>query len=250
MRRGWRCPGRNLSSVDVLLSSATTATWVGAIATAAAVVVALLGYVISDKVAQRSEARRRPLFTMRFDQFNSHQEVMATPLYSMESLIQAVRGFAQSTAEVPAAISTYNAAFVRLAVTNEVKRDAAVEAQVLVIEVRRLAGGRKEPPIMIGSPPLGWTSHESSEVTISGGLARLVDFGWLKSHEDTAEFVLGLKATPNDRRHVLAPGTYQVRLAVTARNADAAYFNVLLEFDGEWADDEAIWDHLKVSVAR
>jgi hypothetical protein len=97
--------------------------------------------------------------------------------------------------------------------------------------------------------PLGWTHVETTRLTIGAGVTRTVDLGWLP--EQLYNFSLGVKPPPLSEIHELPPGTWELTLAVGARNADARHFRVGLTFDGTWGrGGEDVWNHLRVTRPR
>jgi len=53
---------------------------------------------------------------------------------------------------------------------------------------------------------------------------------------------------PVDRRHVVDSASFEIELAVTARNSDARRYRVVVHYDGGWGDD--IWRHLSVQAPQ
>jgi hypothetical protein len=57
-----------------------------------------------------------------------------------------------------------------------------------------------------------------------------------------AEIIVAV--VPVDNRNQVTSGSFEVDLAVTARNADARRYRVVVNYDGGWGDD--VWEHLRV----
>lgn len=59
---------------------------------------------------------------------------------------------------------------------------------------------------------------------------------------------LQVQPKPGDCSHHLKPGSHSLYVVVTARDSDAAYYDVTINFDGKWRGGDAIRDHLSVTI--
>lgn len=148
--------------------------------------------------------------------------------------------------------------WVRLRVANQRGRRTAEDVEIIVVDVRPRRHGSlngftllwSNLPESLPSTPLPLASRQ----TIPPGVARHVDL--LRAPPPRLGFVTGepdllwLQAQPvrEDDRHAVLGGTTHVRLAVAARDADASYYDVTIEFDGKWVSDNEMKHRLKVSV--
>jgi hypothetical protein len=65
-----------------------------------------------------------------------------------------------------------------------------------------------------------------------------------------AKAYLQVVPAPHDNSHRISePGHYLLHVVVTARDTDAAYHVIRIEFDGKWWGVDSIRDHLKVTQA-
>jgi hypothetical protein len=119
----------------------------------------------------------------------------------------------------------------------------AREVEILVLEINEFAispagsGGRG---IWLANPALGWTHAFDSEVryqlprqSIPPGATRYVDVGrWFQLEDAPADlsFVLSVIPEPVSGRHVLSSGGWRLRLAVTAQNADATFWDAEISY--------------------
>jgi len=162
---------------------------------------------------------------------------------------------------------TSRAAYLRFAVSNPPGRVAAEDVEVLLQRVERLSvlGELLEEPssyvdrVQIGFPAFGWTNVPTTALTIPPGVSRVIDLAIFSepvgepppsaspSPERVERLRLAITTAPNDQRHLLTPGRYKLSLVISARNADARYYETEIDFDGEWPEeDAAVWDHLRV----
>jgi hypothetical protein len=183
--------------------------------------------------------RRRPRLDLRFDATGNDQVAVGTA-------------------------GGFDAAYVRLRVTNGAGKDTADDVVVMVTEVRRLEGSEKTmvearpiglPLIWSGSsPPLTVASvHPASERHID-----LLHVDWPAQDEldiarkwtGTVPAELDLTPQPTGAQHILNSGAYEIAVEVRARNADAARYAIAIDWDGEWSGKAAMWDHLRVEPPR
>jgi hypothetical protein len=57
---------------------------------------------------------------------------------------------------------------------------------------------------------------------------------------------LDLTPRPAGGHDALEPGSYEIAMEIRARNADAARYDITIEWDGRWSGKAAMWDHLRV----
>ena len=219
---------------DPLLGSAvdTWATVAVAIGTIGAVGYALFRDLIVTP-------RRRPKLDLRFDATGNDQVVVGTA-------------------------GGFEAACVRLRVTNRGGRDTADDVVVMVSESRLLAGSEETTaevtPIEL---PLTWSGSDPplTVASVHPGSERHVDLlhvDWPGRDEtdiarewtDAVPLQLDLAPKPAGGQDVLRSGKYEIAVEVRARNADAIRYAIPVAWDGEWSGKAAIWDHLRVEPPR
>lgn len=59
-----------------------------------------------------------------------------------------------------------------------------------------------------------------------------------------AQIAVSPSPPPTDNRHLVESAKFLLELAVTARNADACRYRVIVSYNGVWGD--RVWDHLIV----
>jgi hypothetical protein len=216
---------------------------IGAGATVAAVVVALAIAVGGGVLRQRRERKRRPELSLayraNFDSAIERTEITQRAQDGTESTI-AADGF-----------------YLRLAVSNRARREAAQNVEVLVVSVDALEGAPgwetlfpwwADSETRLSSPPLGWTHSLTNVMTIPGGITRTVDLAVFLRKVDS-RLRLALYPQPLAARHFLNPGTYRFVLALSAENSDATYYGLTVKFDGTWGTDTAdVWEHVTVTA--
>jgi hypothetical protein len=207
---------------------------ISAVATALAVVVALVTPWIVEALRKRSARRRIPMLDLRFEPHADR--AIERVLYS----------------DGPEG----HAAWIRLGVSNAAGREAAREVEVLLESARATpAPGQAEvPPVLIAYPAVPWTHvpAETTRVTIPAGATRSLDVATIYLRGDARKALnLLIAAAPFDQRNRVDPGRYELIFVVTAHNADAQRYVVELEWDGEFGGHrESIWDHVAVSSPR
>jgi len=183
--------------------------------------------------------RRRPKLDLRFDHAGNDQVVVGTA-------------------------GGFEAAYVRLRVTNGTGKNTADDVVVMVTEVRRLEDSENATaevrPIVVrltwsgSNPPLAMGSVHPG----SGRHIDLLHVDWPARDEtdiarkwsEAAPVLLDLTPKPADGREILHSGTYEISVEVRARNADAIRYTIPLNWDGKWSGKAAMWDHLRVEPPR
>ena len=183
--------------------------------------------------------RRRPKLELRFDPTGNDHVVVGTP-------------------------GGFDAARVRLRVTNGVKKDTADDVVVIVTELRRLEDSQTTTvdarPIGL---PLTW-SGTSPPLTVSSvhpGSERHVDLLHVdlpgrdetdirRKWSDRVPVQLDLTPKPHGGHDILHSGAYEIAVEVRARNADAVRYVISVDWDGKWSGKAAMWDHLRVEPPR
>jgi hypothetical protein len=131
------------------------------------------------------------------------------------------------------------AGYVRFRVQAKKGKRAAEDVEVLVLSVKEATLGQTWK--MIGAVenwPLVWSNvfPPTTKVNLAPGVARHVDL--LHIYKDGREgalpLILDIYPMPTDDRHVLPPSAWLIRLALTARNADASIWETYVEFGGKW----------------
>ncbi len=218
--------------------------WMTAIATAAAVIVALVSPWIVEAVRRRRQAQRAPQLQLTFNP-------------SLDAMLE----LAHYTDGV-----SHPQAWIRFGVHNAPGRRAAQHVTVLLEGLSVLESPFTDPDrpdrnprsavnrvIHIASPAMRWTHLESSSLTIAPDATRYLDVATLALRRDIVEprIQLLIVGEPADRRHHLGPGVYQLSLLVTGENVEASRWSVDISWDGERGDvDEDVWDHLKIDQPR
>jgi hypothetical protein len=146
-------------------------------------------------------------------------------------------------------------AYVRLRVVAKKRRAAADDAEVMVLRVTELAPREGYQPqtdnVTIEGQLLGWSNvvPTTTRLTIPPGVHRHLDLVRVdKSAPDIAAAQITVAAVPVDRRNAVKSGSFEIELAVTARNMDARRYRVVIDYDGGWGKD--VWEHLRVQEPR
>jgi hypothetical protein len=154
--------------------------------------------------------------------------------------------------------------WVRLRVANGWGKRTAEDVEVIIVDVRpwlgktTLNGFRLTWAILV-EDDLRWPDVPlPARQTIPSGTARHVDLICMGSCSDSEPIegvtpaYVAVQAQPKrrDKRHVLTGGERYLLLALTARDADAVYYGVTIEFDGLWWSSEHVRERLNVSVSR
>jgi hypothetical protein len=124
--------------------------------------------------------------------------------------------------------------------------------------VRELAPRVGNPPAhspALGNWPLPWSSSDptTTRLNIPSGVERHADLAHV--YRDAAAtrgatpLILDIRPEPVMGRHHLHFGKTEIRLVVSARNADSRRYIVVVAFDGRWGQDD-IWRHLIVEELR
>jgi hypothetical protein len=187
--------------------------WLTAVGTLGAVLVALYLGPVRDRL-------RRPHLYARHDDVHADRIVVA--------------------AEDDESVDT---AWVRIRVGNRGGRLAAEDVEVVVTWVDQFSPDVVFGPVGLSLP---W-SHgipQTTSRTLPPGVEWHVDVARIRRSSPEGQLGLELMTVPNTRE--LGRGTFEVRIAVTARNADASHYRFGLTFDGVWGDDVLLRDHLFV----
>lgn len=189
--------------------------WLIAIGTVGAVIVALS----LARRAERLAKRRRP----RLDLVWSH--IFGTT-------VEAVTYFNHT-----GAIGSGKATYLRFNVANDHGKDAAEDVELLLWKVT----GHPDGPdgwgqlLDISFPGLAWTHVGSTRLTLGAGVVRTVDVARAYDDPPDAELrdviELAIEPAPADGRHRLKPGTYDLELTLSARNADAQFYWTRIRYD-------------------
>jgi hypothetical protein len=163
--------------------------------------------------------------------------------------------------------------WVRLRVENaeagRAGRDSADDVEMLIVAALREDGG---PLTQLNGCAFIWSNvrdpagRKLTRLTIPPGTARRFDLLAYQPPEkeddedrrvavyqdgaDGAKAWLRVIPTPFDNSHGMSePGHYLLHVVVTARDTDATYYRIGVEFDGKWWGVDSIRDHLKVTRA-
>jgi hypothetical protein len=89
--------------------------------------------------------------------------------------------------------------------------------------------------IDISLPALAWTHAATMRLTIPPDVVRTVDIGRIYEKPPDVEladtFELSIDPPPQDGRHRLGAGTYDLEFTLSARNADALSYRTTRVFD-------------------
>ncbi len=227
---GWAWPAMHAARAVVLqTTSESTAQavreWLVAFGTVGATFVAVYVGVLR-------EWRRRPRLALTYGGPAARDAVVATVAPSMT-----------------------DAAFVRLRVTAARHKTAAEDVEVMVLRAEeiepRTRSQRHTNGIAIDGLLLGWSNTLATRLYIPPGTYRHLDLLWVDGPSrgsKAAAVEVAVDPKPVDQRHVVDSASFELELAVTARNADALRYRVVVNYDGEWGDD--IWQHLSVEAPR
>jgi hypothetical protein len=205
--------------------------WLIALGTVGATVVALYVGVLRDRF-------RRPSLDVSFDPTDSRD---------LQVVGMRIDGHPKGGTR---------AAYARLKVTNRAGRNTAEEVQVLVERVRLPKLGRDPTPDSehIGEMPLAVSGSwpTATHLNLAPGVGRHFDCVHVRKDqsEDGRRYVnLDVVPQPADLREKIRADRIELDIVVTARNADAKFCTVGIEFDGKWPeDDRRISDHFRVEV--
>jgi hypothetical protein len=206
----------------------TGATVAAAVGTVGAVLYALFRDLILAN-------RRRPRLDLRFDAHGTDQVVVGT-------------------------VGGFDAAYVRLRVTNEKRKDTADDVQVFVREIASQEASSDSTPIGL---PLIWVGSlpPTTIASVHPGFERHIDLlhvDWITKNLDdvvqkyTEETPLQLDVHPKPAggQHTLSAGKYEISVELVARNADAARYTVVVEWDGKWLGKDRMWEALRVQAPQ
>lgn len=190
--------------------------WLTAIGTAGAVIVAV-GLTIR---AERLARGRRPVLELSYDPETGISAEMMTILLP----------------GVNAAMVPHRGAYLRFRVSNRGGVDAAVGVEVLLAAVKVPSFEAETRTVEISFPGFQWTHLDAkTRLTIAPGVtrtidvARVIETSLVKKWQDRVE--LCVFPTPGNERNFLEPGTYELDLTLSARNADAARYYARIEYD-------------------
>jgi hypothetical protein len=145
--------------------------------------------------------------------------------------------------------------YARLRVYNEKGKDTAEEVQVLVERVRLGDGNEIRDSEYLGELPLAVSGSWPTEthLNLPPGLGRHFDCVHVrKDKSDPGDPVvfIDVHPVPADSREEIHAARFELDIAVTARNADARFYAVSVEFDGTWPDEEEkLFEHLRIRLS-
>lgn len=146
----------------------------------------------------------------------------------------------------------WTGAYVRLRVRAAKRRYAAEDVEVMVLGARELEPRANELPapggIAIEGQLLGWSNTKSTRMTIPSDTHRHLDLLHIvKAETASGAAPAWIAVRPEyDTRHATRSGRFELELAVSARNANARRYRVVVHYDGGWGDDP--WHHLAVDA--
>ena len=210
--------------------------WITAAATLGAVITALwLTWWANWRAGQR-----RPLLALTYDAETGVATEQLT--YAATVLVAVGDGRYEQRVEP---IGAGTAAYLRLEVSNERGHDAAEDVDVLLARIEKRSFTEDDPEaVEISFPPFAWTHVGTTRLTIPAGVTRTIDIA--RVHEDPPDTkmknVLELLVTPEpgNYRNRQVPGTYELHLTISARNADAVNYviRVGLTEEGDVGPDD------------
>jgi hypothetical protein len=151
--------------------------------------------------------------------------------------------------------------WVRLRVANRWGKRTADDVEVLVVDVRPQSDrGSLNGFALIWSNVFDAQGQPRTRQTIPAGVARHVDLvctrqsssdDWDRAEpaegESHSSLELQVHPVPVGRRF-LSAGHWTVLVALTAKDTDAVYYGIDIDFDGRWWSAERVKEHLKVSL--
>jgi hypothetical protein len=171
------------------------------------------------------------------------------------------------------ALSRPPSAWVRVRISNAHGKHSAHDVEVLVTHFRRPSASPEDAQPSLDIRPLRWSQaadphgNPMTRVTIPPGVTRYCDLlagfepardAWDQSEEEierdirAGEYLtsaaLQVFPEPTDGRHRIRDASYELEVAVCARDVDASFYNTTITFDGVWRRGNAIWTGLKVGA--
>lgn len=149
--------------------------------------------------------------------------------------------------------------WIRFRVGNRQGKSAADDVEVLVVRVDVVDTKSDDRlSLRMGNLPLAWSnsSPKTTRITLPGGIERHVDAVVATKHptEEKADFALCVEPGYAPLDPPVDPleteRSYEVEVAVTARNARAVFYTFRLTFDGTWGTVEHLHNHLDVGPIR
>jgi hypothetical protein len=221
--------------------------WLQTVGTLAAVIVAL-GIAVAGWIRQR---RRQPKLSLHFSPNPD------APWLDLQAL------------------SRPPSAWVRVRISNARGKHSAHDVELLVTQFRRLSKSVEDQQVPLDIRPLRWSNaldpqgYPMTRVTIPPGVTRYCDLlaipqptasiheaAYGQSEEeiprdiDAGEYStyapLQVFPEPTDGRHVLREGSYELEVAVCARDVDASFYKTTVSFNGVWRRGSEIWDGLAI----
>jgi hypothetical protein len=211
-------------------TAATTQEWLLTLAAGISAVGTIGAVFAALFVIPRREKRRRPKLSVTFD-----------PESRFDALTTAPRGRGLSHWVLPR-------------VHNQAGRDMAVDVEVVFLEMLNLETGE---PLNFENRCLEWGGVGGAQISVAAGAYRHITLLYLASGDQvpepgTADFKATVVAIPDPGggRNALPAGRYRARFVVTAKNADAAHYEIDVDYDGTWWPDSEIWKHLVIGQPR
>jgi hypothetical protein len=142
---------------------------------------------------------------------------------------------------------TVPSVWVRARVTAHKGRADAAEVVVLRASV---ADGGETSPIHIDGRSLWWsgyTPHRTS-LDLAPGLPRRIDIGGVvKGRQGQATpLVIQTDFPSNNLSNQIPRGRVTLTLVAVSSNGPPAYYDMVIEYDGQWPADGSVWTHLNV----
>jgi hypothetical protein len=173
------------------------------------------------------------------------------------------------------ALSRPRSAWVRVRVSNARGKHSAHDVEVLVTHFRRVPKSPENQQLPLDIRPLRWSNtldpqgHPMTRVTIPPGVTRYCDLLAIPeptasineaAHDQSEEEIqrdidagqystaaaLQVFPEPRDGRHLFREGSYELEVAVCARDVDASFYKTMVSFNGEWRRGNKVWDGLDI----
>jgi hypothetical protein len=137
--------------------------------------------------------------------------------------------------------------FVRARVNS--RRGRADGAEVVVLRASVTVDNQTRP-ILVDGRSLWWSGYDPkrTHVDLSPGLPRRVDVASVVKSRQGPRTPLELEVDfeSNNRSSRVERGRITLTLGAASSNGPSAFYDLVLDYDGEWPDEGHLWDHLRV----
>jgi hypothetical protein len=133
------------------------------------------------------------------------------------------------------------------------RKGRADAAEVVVLRASMLADGETRP-VRVDGRALWWSGYnpKQTRLDLSPGLPRRVDVACVTKSRQGPRTPLELQVDfeSNNKASHVERGRVTLTLAAVSSNGPASFYSLVLDYDGQWPDDEPVWGHLKVVSLR